>query len=427
MDKTVTLLPADTYNVICRTIISEEDKKNIISLYEPIIGPIALSLYLTLEHDLKLSDIISSEYTHHHLMTIMRSSLESIKLARETLEGVGLIKTYYKEGNTNSFVYELYSPLGAKEFFNSPIFNITLYNNIGKTEYDLLKYEYQIPKIDLKDYQDITRALNLTFKSSSTLEPFETAERNELDLKLENVIDFDLILSSLPKGLINEKALTKKTKELIEQLAFIYNLDNLKMIEILRMTITEKGTFDREELRKIARKYYQYNNNGKLPTLVYRTQPDYIKSPIGDKSTKAKIIYMFENTTPYDFLKMKNKGVEPSNRDLRIIEGLMVDLELSPSVVNVLVDYVLRKNNNKLNKEYIETIGIQWRRSNIKTATEAMEIAKKENNKMTKKIEKNTNIKPKGENPAWFNVDAKKEEMSAEEIKELEDLLKEYR
>ena len=136
---------------------------------------------------------------------------------------------------------------------------------------------------------------------------------------------------------------------------------------------------------------------------------------------------MFENTTPYDFLKMKNKGVEPSNRDLRIIEGLMVDLELSPSVVNVLVDYVLRKNNNKLNKEYIETIGIQWRRSNIKTATEAMEIAKKENNKMTKKIEKNTNIKPKGENPAWFNVDAKKEEMSAEEIKELEDLLKEYR
>ena len=50
MDKTVTLLPADTYNVICRTIISEEDKKNIISLYEPIIGPIALSLYLTLSN-----------------------------------------------------------------------------------------------------------------------------------------------------------------------------------------------------------------------------------------------------------------------------------------------------------------------------------------------------------------------------------------
>lgn len=427
MTKTISLLPADTYNVICRTIISAEDKKNIISLYEPIIGPIALALYFTLEHDLKLSDIISSEYTHHHLMTIMRSSLDSIKLARETLEAVGLLKTYYQEGNTNSFVYELYSPLTAKEFFNSPIFNITLYNNIGKSEYDLLKYEYQIPKIDLKEYEDISKPLNLTFKSSNNIESFDVAERNELDLKLDSVIDFDLVISSLPKGLINEKALTKKTKELIEQLAFIYNLDTLKMVEILRMTITEKGTFDREEIRKTARKYYQYNNNGKLPTLVYRTQPDYLKSPVGDKSTKAKIIYMFENTTPYDFLKMKNKGVEPSNRDLKIIEGLMIDLELSPSVVNVLIDYVLRKNNNKLNKEYMDTIGIQWRRSNIKTAEEAMAIAKKENNKITKKIEKNTTIKPKGDNPAWFNMDAKKEEMSAEEIKELEELLKEYR
>ncbi len=389
MTKTVSILPADTYNVICRTIISAEDKKNLISLYEPIIGPIALALYFTLEHDLKLSDVISSEYTHHHLMTIMRSSLDSIKLARETLEAVGLLKTYYREGNTNSFVYELYSPLGAKEFFNSPIFNITLYNNIGKNEYDLLKYEYQIPKIDLKEYADISKPLNITFKSSSTIESFEVAERNELDLKLENVIDFDLVISSLPKGLINERAFTKKTKELIEQLAFIYNLDTLKMVEILRMTITERGTFDREEIRKTARKYYQYNNNGKL--------------------------------------KIKNKGVEPSTRDLKIIEGLMVDLELSPSVVNVLIDYVLRKNNNKLNKEYMETIGIQWRRSNIKTAEEAMEIAKKENNKITKKIEKNTSIKPKVENPAWFNMDTKKEEMSEEEIQELEELLKEYR
>ena len=30
MTKTISLLPADTYNVICRTIISAEDKKNII-------------------------------------------------------------------------------------------------------------------------------------------------------------------------------------------------------------------------------------------------------------------------------------------------------------------------------------------------------------------------------------------------------------
>lgn len=427
MKSIVTLLPADTYNVVCRTIISEEDRKNIIALYEPIIGPVAMSLYFTLIHDLKLLDIVSTSYTHHHLMTIMKSTLESIRIARETLEGVGLLKTYYKEGNTNSYIYEIYSPLSSKEFFNNPIFNITLYNNIGKKEYDLLKYEYQIPKIDIKEYDDISKPLNYIYQSSSNIETFEVAERNDLGINLEQVIDFDLLISSLPKGTINDKALTKKTKELIEQLAFIYNLDTLKMVEILRMVITENGTLDREELRKMTRKYYQYNNSGKLPTLVYRTQPDYLKSPEGDKSTLAKITYMFENTTPYDFLKMKNKGVEPSVRDLKIIENLMEEYKLTPAVINVLIDYVLRKNNNKLNKEYIETIAIQWRRSGITTATEAMEIAKKENNKITKKLEKNTNKKVKSDVPAWFSVEQDKEEMSEEEIKELEELLKDYR
>ncbi len=425
--KIISLLPADTYTVINKSIITEDDKKNIISLYEPIIGPIAVSLYFTLLRDINLLDIMSSDHTHHHLMTIMKSSLEVLKLARESLEGVGLLKSYLKEGEPNSYVYELYSPLSPKEFFSSPIFNITLYNNIGKTEYDLIVSEYELPKIDLKDYSDISKELNDTYKSSSNFEPIEAREKNSLNIKLDSNIDFDLLLSSMPKGLVKENALTKKTKELIEQLAFIYDLDTLKMIELLRVVITDKGTFDKEELRKNARKYYQYNNNGKLPTLVYRTQPEYLKTPEGETSALAKIIYMFENTSPYDFLRMKNKGAKPTAHDLKIIECLMIDLELPPAVVNVLIDYALKKNNNKLNQAYIETIASQWKRCNIKTAKEAMELAKKENTKIVKKIENKTNKKVSSSEPVWFNSDIKKEEISDEELSELEDLLKDFR
>ena len=426
--KIISLLPADTYTVVNKTIITEEDKKNIISLYEPIIGPIAVSLYFTLLRDLNLLQIISTDYTHHHLMTIMKSSIEIIKIARESLEAVGLIKTYFKEGEPNTYVYEIYSPLSAKEFFASPIFNITLFNNLGKNEYELIKAEYQIPKIDLKDYEDVSKELNSIYKSSSNIEPIETKERNSLNIHLENNIDFDLITSSIPKGLIKESAFTKKTKQLIEQLAFIYDLDTLKMVELLRTAINTSGTFDKEELRKNARKYYQYNNNGKLPTLVYRTQPEYLKSPEGNNNPLAQIIYMFENTSPYDFLRMKNKGATPTSRDLKILEELIIDLELRPAVVNVLIDYVLKKNNNKLNQAFIETIAGQWKRCGIETAKEAIELAKKENNKYNKKIENKTNKnKDKNIEPVWFNQEIKKEEMSAEELKELEEMFKEYR
>ena len=99
--KLVSLLPADTYTVVNKSIITEEDKKNIISLYEPIIGPLAISLYFTFLRDLKLTEFISKDYTHHHLMTFMKSSLDVIKLARESLEGVGLLKSFFKEGEPN--------------------------------------------------------------------------------------------------------------------------------------------------------------------------------------------------------------------------------------------------------------------------------------------------------------------------------------
>lgn len=425
----ISLLPADTYTVVNKSIITEDDKKNIISLYEPIIGPLAVSLYFTLIRDINLLEIISRDYTHHHLMTMMKSSIDTIKKARESLEGVGLLKSYYKEGEPNSYVYELYSPLSPKEFFSSPIFNITLYNNVGKMEYELIKAEYELPKIDLKEYQDISSSLNNTYRSTSVMELVDAKEKNTLSIKLDSNIDFDLLISSLPKGLIKESIFTKKTKDLIEQLSFIYDLDTLKMVELIRTVITEKGTIDKEELRKTTRKYYQYNNNGKLPTLVYRTQPEYLKTPEGDNSPLAQIIYMFENTTPYDFLKIKNKGANPTSRDLRILEMLLVDLNLQPAVVNVLIDYVLKKNNNKLNQAFVETIAGQWKRCNVETASEAMELAKKENSKYNKKIEtKKTKTSFKtDEVPVWFNQEIEKEEMSQEELDEMEALLSEFR
>ena len=425
--KLVTLLPADQYIVVNKTILTEVDKRNLIHLYEPIIGFGAVSLYLTLWSDLDRLELISKDFTHHHLMSILKCDLDVIKHARESLEAVGLIKTYFKEGEINSYVYELYSPLGAAEFFNNPILNIVLYNNIGEEEYHYLKNIDKKVSIDIRDYEDITKTLNETFESTNA--PIvEAREREILPLNIESNIDFDLIISSIPKGLLNEKAFNKKMRELIINLSFIYDLDTLKITELIRASLNEKGSIDKETLRKNARKYYQFNN-GTLPTLVYRTQPEYLKTPIGDNSKKGRIIGVFENTSPYDFLQSKYKGVKPTSRDLKILEMLLIDLEFNPAVVNVLIDYVLKKNNNKLSTNYVEAIAGQWRRAGIKTAREAMEFAEKEHKKMVKKNEKvvptkKVQVTP---TPVWFDQTLEKENVSDDEQKELEELLKDFR
>ena len=126
--KVKSLLPADSYVVVNKSLLNENDKLVLTMLYMPIIGNVATTLYLTLYNELKANNFITSELSHYHLMTVMNLSLKDIKTARIKLEGVGLLKTYYKEGSINSYVYELYSPISAYEFFNHPIFNIVLYN-----------------------------------------------------------------------------------------------------------------------------------------------------------------------------------------------------------------------------------------------------------------------------------------------------------
>ena len=420
---TVTLLPADRYVIVNKTILSNFDKKILITFYEPIIGHLAVSLYLTLWNDLEEGKQISRELNHHHLMSILKCPLSVIKEAREALEAVGLLKTYLKYGDYNNYLYEIYSPLLPSEFFNHPILNVVLYNNIGAIEYEYLKKLYQKIKIDTKDYIEITKKMDEVYTAISDIPTTDSVERSITDINCNDQVDFDLIISSIPKGIINEKAFNKKTKELINQLAFVYKIDSLKMMELIRSVLNEFGMIDKNGLRLAARKVYQFNN-GALPTLIYRSQPEYLKTPAGDNSMRGKIIQMFENINPVDFLRNKYQGVKPTNRDIKIIEMLIIDLEMPPAVVNVLLDYVLRKNNNRLSTSYIETIAGQWKRAGLKNASEAMEFAEKENKKLSKKI-----VSKNKENiePVWFNKVSEKKELTKEEQEELENLFKEFK
>ena len=161
--KNISILPADTYTVVNKTVITDKDKKIVSMLYQPIIGYSAVSLYYTLISDLDKRELFSEDLMHHHLMATMQLSLEDIIVAREKLEAIGLIKTYMKKDNINQYVYLVYSPLDANDFFNHPILNIVLYNNVGKREYDKLLDYFKTPRVVLKDYQDITASFDEVF------------------------------------------------------------------------------------------------------------------------------------------------------------------------------------------------------------------------------------------------------------------------
>lgn len=423
------LVPADTYVVVNKTILHNEDRKIITSLYLPIIGTDAVMLYFTLWADLDNSEILSSEFSHQKLVSSLRITINELQTSFDKLEAIGLIKAFIKEGNVNNYIYEIFSPVSASEFLSHPILNIVLYSNVGKREYDNLVKAFKIPRLNTSNYKDITKSFNDVFESTSMtsydLSLEDIRKYNKLKLNINSNFDFNFLISSMPKNLDTSKMFSKDIKELIINLSFIYDIDAIKMANIVKVSLNDNGTINRESLRKNSRNFYQFSNGGLLPTIIDNNQPEYLRKPIGDTSRRAKMIYTFETISPRELLINKNNGNEPTRRDLKLIEDLLVDYKLKPGVVNVLLDYAINVNNKKLTRGFVETIAGEWQRKGIETVEDAMNNCEKVHKKSSKRNYRDDNVNMK--TPDWFDKEIDKSNVSDGEENQLEELLKEYK
>ena len=423
------LVPADTYVVVNKTILHNEDRKIITSLYLPIIGTDAVMLYFTLWADLDNSEILSSEFSHQKLVSSLRITINELQTSFDKLEAIGLIKAFIKEGNVNNYIYEIFIPVSASEFLSHPILNIVLYSNVGKREYDNLVKAFKVPRLNTSNYKDITKSFNDVFESTSMtsydLSLEDIRKYNKIKLNINSNFDFNFLISSMPKNLDTSKMFSKDIKELIINLSFIYDIDAIKMANIVKVSLNDNGTINRESLRKNSRNFYQFNNGGLLPTIIDNNQPEYLRKPIGDTSRRAKMIYTFETISPRELLINKNNGNEPTRRDLKLIEDLLVDYKLKPGVVNVLLDYAINVNNKKLTRGFVETIAGEWQRKGIETVEDAMNNCEKVHKKSSKRNYKEDNVNMK--TPDWFDKEINKSNVSDGEENQLEELLKEYK
>ena len=423
----VDVLPADTFIVVNKTILNDSSRNLIILLYQPIIGSQAVSLYYTLWSYLDKSELLSNEWTHHHILRDMMISNSELVDAKTKLEAIGLIKTYVKKSNINSYIYELYSPMEASEFLNNPLLSTALINSVGKLEYERIVGYFKIPKINLKEYEDVTSKFSDVFAFSNTGYQdnviYDIRKSSFRKLEILSKIDINTILNLISDDILNKKSITRDTKDFIYKIAYIYNYSNDDMIELIRNSISEKHTIDKKLMQENANKYYSYDNFGKLPSIIYKNQPEYLRKESLDTSNRSKMIHLFETTSPYDFINSKYKTGNPTSNDLSIISYLLIDLNLKPGVVNVLVDYVLKINNNKLIKSFVEVIASQWSKSGIETVEDAMNIAEKEYKKKKNKEQKEPRKKVI-QTPEWIDKEIKEEIATKDEIERLENRMK---
>ncbi|RCL15084.1 helicase DnaB [Bacillus cereus] len=90
------------------------------------------------------------------------------------------------------------------------------------------------------------------------------------------------------------------------------------------------------------------------------------------------LIKQLEEITPKQLLKEISGGAEATKADLQIVEDIMINQKLKPGVVNVLIYYVLLRNDMMLPKSYVEKVAGHWARKKVNTVREALALAKKE-------------------------------------------------
>ncbi|GAA0333374.1 DnaD domain protein [Bacillus carboniphilus] len=428
------LVPGDTYQIQASGLIQPVLQRVVSLLYQPLIGSTATALYTTLLSELEENRTQSKRNYHHFLMAVLNIPLKDIFKARLKLEGIGLLRTYRsKVGEEPMYVYELQPPLSPQSFFHDSMMSYYLQRKLGDHHFDRLKDYFKVESIlDSSSHEEMTRSFHEVFTSSTSQAPKAITPDENVDE--ENWIDMnegqapkvrpanfslDLFYGGLSDNFIKTKSITPQVEETILKLAYIYNLSPLDMQKVLLEAIDEHQEVDLEELRKAAKSWYELQKGKNLPNLIHRKLPSepqkgkQVEKP--KKLTKEEeLIRYLSEVTPKQFLTDQANGHEPTKSDLDLIETIMVEQGLEPGVINVLLYYVLLKQDMRLTKTYVQKIAGHWARKNIRTVKEAFEFAKQENQKFQNQKQsstRKTSYKTTGKKeslPDWFEEERKR-------------------
>ena len=209
--------------------------------------------------------------------------------------------------------------------------------------------------------------------------------------KINSEFNYDSFFNSLSEiSQIKSDAFTKKDMKEIERLA------------------TLNGIGEEEAANAVASIYDPYLGKGKHVDFdklakIFQERTDYSfllskklnrnRNQNSGSSELAGKINIMETRSPKEFLALLQNGSQPAISDLKIVDDLSRKFQLNNSVINVVVDYVLRTNDNILSRGLCEKIGASLAREGVVTTIDAMNYLKRVSRRMSKTPEPKVSVK----------------------------------
>ncbi|MEG0276666.1 MAG: DnaD domain protein [Coprobacillus sp.] len=366
---------SDLYRVEVHYPLDEVQNDILYYLYQPLIGTNALQLYMMLIVEGKRMNRFLTPSSLSRLTSFLSMSLIDIEKALKALEGIGLLKTFVKhDQDITQYVYQIQSPLSLKAFFKNQILLSLIQESLSIEDFQKTVQYFKISIEDLSQFDEVTASFKDVFTIDHRRKTGKLLKLNEdfkdsLHKNIEVEYDQELLMKALSDYQLNKSLFNSDDMKYIGQLGIVYSVDAFTLAGLIKDSMNSKQ-LDRDLLKINIKKYCEIDNLSSLKEVHYKQPLQYLTQETKQTPLVLHMKYL-DTLTPYELLKEKQGGKEPVFHDLMIVETLMMQLGLRPAVVNVLIEYVLGKNSNRLSKRYCEAIGSSWARKNIETAMEA--------------------------------------------------------
>ncbi len=410
------------------------------SLYQPLLSPLAYVLESILATQLQVNPTLADRRRHSDLLSILNAGTGKLESARDQLEAVGLLRTFFQDDEIGPvFVYELQPLLSASQVFEEDILSTKLLQTVGEQRFKDLAKAVRQYYYDPRQMTETTHSFFDVF----TPDQAELAADSQLTSNVQQQLrqpqkqelvpndkfDFTLLAKQLVHDGLDEDDVQASCKLIMTQ-HLMYGIAEPQMRQLVLQAVNwgVNNKIDPRQFKLVVANSFQAPSREKPEPTV----KPFAEEITGLSNQEQQLVKVAQDLAPVTFLatlKQQTGGGFVTSSEKYIISNLL-NQGLAPEVVNILsYDVIVQQELPTLRKNLVDTIANSWQRSNVGSASAALKEIKNFN-QPTKRTRTARKYRPRGgrvkeQLPDWATKKdhQSKTKASAAQLRESQQLL----
>jgi replication initiation and membrane attachment protein len=422
MDRPQSFMAQDDYIVTQATYLTDHDQQVAVALYQPLVGPVALALYLSLWQEASARPVLTDRRPQTRLLDLLNIDVDTLFQARIRLEAVGLLKTYTAtDAMSRYYAYELYAPVTPPAFFADDLLGMLLYDRVGQSRYAELAQQFTLHPVRRDDWQDVSQGFLDVFALTNVLDQQQLQQKAQPPVTLGTGEGYDWVLLTQLLQRTNLKAgAVDDHREALYQIARFYGLNPPQLAQLItRATDVMTGELQLKQLRQFAEQTYSQSQKPAFTAEAPATTPAAPQTTLAVTPAESALLTKASELAPREFLeatkKAKNARAFAAPNEVYAVRDLVQRRTFPDVTVNILIDYVLQSYDS-LSQALLNGYVSRWVNANVASPQSALEQIRKEAQSKAKPRARNGRASRQEETPEWMQpgYTAKTQPVSAE-------------